>query len=517
MAINKAIDGNQLDADLLSIADAIRLKGGTLAELEFPDEFIAAINDIPQGGSGAVDHNDVNFYDYDGSIVAAYTAGEFAELTNMPSNPSHDGLEAQGWNWNLANAKTYVSKYGKLNIGQMYITDDRKTRIYVHMEKGRLHPYLGICPNGSVVVDWGDGSATDTISGTSLSSVQVQDHVYASSGDYVITLEVLSGSFRFNGSSNSGMAYILRKGNITTANVNTVYANCIKRVEIGANAIFGSSSFAYCNSLSSITIPAGATDNTGIGNYAFYCCRNLLSVTIPNGVRNIGTNVFGTCSGLLSVCIPDGVTSIGANAFSSCPSLSSLTIPEGITTIAQNMVAYCYKLSSVIIPETVGSIGTYGLSGCYNLSSVTIPNGVTSIGISAFSNCTALSSITIPEGVTSIGNSAFSYCHDLSSVTISEGVTSASIGQSTFNSCYGLPSITIPDRVTSIGAGAFGDCYGVGEYHFKRTTPPTLANTSAFSNIQSECIIYVPQGSLEAYRTATNWSTYASYMQEEAA
>ena len=51
--------------------------------------------------------------------------------------------------------------------------------------------------------------------------------------------------------------------------------------------------------------------------------------------------------------------------------------------------------------------------------------------------------------------------------------------------------------------------------HLKSTTPPALSNTSAFDGIPDDCIIYVPQGSLEAYQTATNWATYASRMQEE--
>ena len=58
------------------------------------------------------------------------------------------------------------------------------------------------------------------------------------------------------------------------------------------------------------------------------------------------------------------------------------------------------------------------------------------------------------------------------------------------------------------------------EYHFEPTTPPTLG-TTAFTNIQSDCIIYVPRSSgqavLNAYKTATNWSDWASYIQEEPA
>ena len=74
----------------------------------------------------------------------------------------------------------------------------------------------------------------------------------------------------------------------------------------------------------------------------------------------------------------------------------------------------------------------------------------------------------------------------------------------------------MPDDRTSIGNSTFSSCYGMAEYHFLPTTPPTLG-TTAFNNIQSDCVIYVPTGSLEAYQTATNWSTYASYMQEEPA
>lgn len=48
---------------------------------------------------------DVNFIDYDGQLLYSYTADEFAELTELPPNPTNDGLTAQGWNWTLENAK----------------------------------------------------------------------------------------------------------------------------------------------------------------------------------------------------------------------------------------------------------------------------------------------------------------------------------------------------------------------------------------------------------------------------
>lgn len=52
MALDKLVDSTQLDADLTSVANAIRTKGGTSASLAFPAGFVSAIGDIPTGGGG---------------------------------------------------------------------------------------------------------------------------------------------------------------------------------------------------------------------------------------------------------------------------------------------------------------------------------------------------------------------------------------------------------------------------------------------------------------------------------
>lgn len=50
MAVDKLVDSTQLDADLTSVANAIRTKGGTSAQLAFPNGFISAIQNIETGG-----------------------------------------------------------------------------------------------------------------------------------------------------------------------------------------------------------------------------------------------------------------------------------------------------------------------------------------------------------------------------------------------------------------------------------------------------------------------------------
>lgn len=50
MALDKLVDSTQLDSDLTSVANAIRTKGGTSANLAFPVDFISAIGNISSGG-----------------------------------------------------------------------------------------------------------------------------------------------------------------------------------------------------------------------------------------------------------------------------------------------------------------------------------------------------------------------------------------------------------------------------------------------------------------------------------
>ena len=493
----------------------------------------------------------IRFFDYDGTVVATYSSVP----SSLPAVPTHIGLKNGTWNYNLQQIQTQFNAMGSCDIGANYMTVSEKTEIDVEFaDAARLSPYLRLAVNGTVTVDWGDGSSTEDVTGTSLTSRQDVQHTYSSAGRYTITLAAISGSYSmYSGSSANSLLH----ANNSTGNANRVYSNCVKAVRIGASCGIGDTAFAACYSLSSVTIPSGVTS---IGNNVFYNCFSLSSVTIPSGVTSIGVNAFYGCFALSSVTIPSGVMSIGNASFSNCYSLSSVTIPSGVMSIGNASFSNCYSLSSITIPSGVTSIGANVFAGCYALSSITIPSGVTSINTGAFQSCYSLSSVTIPSGVTSIGNSAFNSCYSLSSVTIPSGVTSingstfqncfslssvtipsgvtsidnsafnacyslssvtipsgvTSIGNSAFNACYSLSSIAIPSSVTSIGNSAFSGCYGMKEYHFERTTPPTLG-TTAFSNIQSDCIIYVPRGKLNDYESTTNWSDYASYMQEEPA
>ena len=475
------------ESTLSAIGNSIRAKTGKtnmIPPLSMPTE-IESIQTGDGGSSAPVSANNVTFYDYDGTIVASYSFEEVQALTSLPAGPFHEGLTFQGWNWSLEAIKAMNRA---VNVGAIYTTNDGKTRIYITLGEGRMSPLLGCCPNGTVIVDWGDGTTPDTLTGTSTSTIQyTPTHNYTSPGNYVISLTV-NGTCGFLGSSTSNDYCYLLKYSTTADTRNRYYQNAITKIEFGDNA-------------------------TSIGSHAFYYCHSLTSITIPDSVTSIGQDAFSDCYSLTSITIPDSVTSIEQYVFQNCRSLTSITIPDGVTSIGHHAFENCYSLTNITIPDGVTSIGTYAFNRCYSLTGLAIPNSVTSIREYAFSGCYSLTNITIPNSVTSIRECAFSGCYSLTNITIPNSVTS--IGQYAFQNCYSLTSITIPDGVTTIGQYAFINCYGMAEYHLKSTTPPTLSNTNTFNGIPDDFIIYVPQGSLEAYQTATNWATYASHMQEE--
>ena len=249
-------------------------------------------------------------------------------------------------------------------------------------------------------------------------------------------------------------------------------------------------------------------DVTKIGYHAFQDCTSFTSVTIPDSVTTIGVRAFADCYSLTSVTIPDSVTTIGREAFEYCTRLTSVTIPDNVTTIWDRAFGYCYSLTSVTIPDGVTTIGEGTFSNCKSLTSVNIPDSVTTIGGQAFYHCTSLTSVNIPDSVTEIGWYAFAGCISLTSVNIPDSATS--IGLSAFECCTSLTSVTIPDSVTEIRHGAFSYCDSLKTVYCKATTPPALGDTNVFDSNGSGRKIYVPVGSVNAYKSAEYWIEYAS-------
>lgn len=304
----------------------------------------------------------------------------------------------------------------------------------------------------------------------------------------------------------------------------------------------GDSAFSGCWYLSEFKGKYASEDSRCLiinGVLKSFASADINTYTIPNGVTEIGSSAFES-TGLKNVTIPDSVVKIGRNAFAHC-GLSEVIIGNNVSVIDEYGFWNCTSLKSVTMPNSVKSIGEAAFTACYNLqefkgelakdngrilviddaliafapsglTEYAIPNFVTSVSDYAFYSCGNLTSVTIPDSVTSIGNSAFVFCSKLTNITIPDSVTT--IGSSAFSSCKNLTSITIPESITSIGGSAFYGCSNLTSVYCKPATPPSAGYDMLHHHYNDNyqpigCTIYVPMESIEAYKTAANWSRYA--------
>lgn len=108
-----------------------------------------------------------------------------------------------------------------------------------------------------------------------------------------------------------------------------------------------------------------------------------------------------------------------------------------------------------------------------------------------FFGCRALSSVIFPENITEVGYFAFT-----STLLMANGYT-----------------INLPKSVTVIGGNSFRGSAGDRNYNLiiNNPVPPQLSNDNPFYTPPKK--IFVPIQSVETYRTANEWSNYASLIE----
>ena len=217
------------------------------------------------------------------------------------------------------------------------VIGDGKTYLYIKIaEKGRMDVplYFSQTVANGVTIDWGDGSAPQTLSGTGKVNTT---HLYADVGEYTISLNPADGCTLGLGRNSSSYCVMGSAGD-----TGRVYGNMLQAVEIGKN------------------VPS-------IGSNTFYYCYSLTNVVIPNSVTIIESDAFSFCSSLASVVIPNNVI-FGRYIFSSCYSLASVTISDGIKSIGDHMFSRCYSLASVVIPNSVTEIRGGAFEDCRGMA-----------------------------------------------------------------------------------------------------------------------------------------------------
>lgn len=188
----------------------------------------------------------------------------------------------------------------------------------------------------------------------------------------------------------------------------------------------------------------------------------------------------------------------------------SATIGDCVTTIGDEAFNNCMTLTSVTIPNSVTTIGNNAFNGC-DLYGISLPGTLINLGDGAFKYCQYLQDVNIPVGY--VPNECFSHCPNLKDVDFSFNTTTIDFGA--FSSCYSLESIDIPSAIESINYEAFKNCENLASVYVHATTPPTLRNDSFDGTpiADGTGTIYVPAASVNAYKAASGWSTYASQIQ----
>ena len=334
--------------------------------------------------------SDINFWDYDGTLLYSWTLAELATKTELPPLPSHDGLVCQGWNWTLQDIKDAGRE---LDIGALYITDDGKTRIYVDVDTETWDDFVlnyWQDPRNATTVDWGDGTTPETVNKDSWIEHR---HVYASSGSYVITMSVKEGTTMWLGNGSNGRKLI--------ANDETDSGRCamLRRVEVGARVTtITDQTFQFCSRLESISIP----QNVGVEGYATFNQAMQLRVIAIQSITNV-YRTFYQCTNLRAI------TGTGMMNYTDKYIINNTAVRQiNFDMTAANQAQ---ALERVHIKAVNGQVRDF--SACRSLLEVTIPADATTFVAAAFQGDNALRRVTCLGDIASIPAQVFQRCYPL--------------------------------------------------------------------------------------------------------
>jgi len=203
---------------------------------------------------------------------------------------------------------------------------------------------------------------------------------------------------------------------------------------------------------------------------------------------------------------------------SSVPFCSNATFVRKVyfganTTIINTGVFSQSMIDTVSIPEGITDIEGYAFNSTSSLWHVNLPKSCNILRVNIFQNSAVRNVIFSDSVFTQVGNtSAFQSCSCLVKLVVPSGITTLSSGFVRFTSS--LQELIIPDTVTTMLSFTMQAQPALRLLKMKPIAPPIIAN-SVINEISNGCRIEVPQGSLNAYRTATNWSVRAGQIFEE--
>lgn len=425
---------------------------------------------------------DVNFYDYEGTILHSYTWDEFVEKNEMPPLPTHrekEGLICQEWNYTL---EEVLEQGGRCDVGAIYIPEDGNTHFIINVYKNQFVFELIYSKSQAITIDWGDG-VVENIADTDVSTSIF--HTYELTGEYDI---VISGQYIDITASYPANSLIkVYFGN----NINVLRQNIISSrrslsgVVLKKFTSYNIQAFAVCN-IYHLNIPRGMN----IGNQIFRD-STFRTLSMPNSVKINAEGVLNNYN-IKYLHIPNGATLEGVhfsiqktNLYNYSVGIGNkmLTCDGNLIISNNNTIISGFK---AVVPEGIETIAASAFIGSYTRE-IKLPKSLKTINYAAFQSCSRATTLIIGDNVTTINTNAFSGCNNISN------------------------GVVIPIGIINITANCFNNCIKVPYYDFRNhEAVPTLANTNAFTSISTTCKFVVPDALYDQWIVATNWATYKS-------
>lgn len=329
------------------------------------------------------------------------------------------------------------------------------------------------------------------------------NHMYLTKITFPNTLTEISDSLFYNTNKYLNCEIILPQ-NCTHVGREAFSGTSIKGITYSNNIIIDENAFNNCDNLDTLYIHGNGTK---VGKSAFWG-SSVKKLIIGKGVE-VADEAFYYNAQLKEVIFEDSVKSIGNSVFAQCKNFNKLTICGIVENVSDMKYEYLsevnindiskwakYKFDKLeSSPLFYGKLYVNGIEP----TELIFDKDITSIGSYTFYNCKSIKKLNLPENCSEIGTAAFYGCTGLDTLLLPEGLKL--IGAEAFYGCTGFKELKLPKTLKEIGSAAFSKCSNLGTV-IAQWEEPFSVNTNTFSDVSTDCYLYVPILSASKYKIA---------------
>ena len=369
MATYKVVDADQLNADMTSVADSIRTKGGTTEALAWPDGYKTAIEAIQTGGGGGGGGGSSG---EPLDPVEVYNATRPSDWLPMPTPADNEMYLLfhipDGFSSLLAFTVTCTGNY---TVALGSVSDGAFVQMSsTTVASGSKYEAELFADDYSDLTSYGMKQVMVKVSGTDILTWAPSTHSKKTSPSNFAGWNIVEIACRIPSGTSVACG---------SSTENSALKNLRYFAWYGKNAVTNMSHmFYYCTSLTAIQQldTSAVTDMSDM----FYTCRSIMA--IPQIDTSAVTNMnrmFNNCSSLKA--IPQMGTSAVTNMnrmFNNCQSLTAIPqMDTSVVTDMSYMFINCYSLTEV--PQFDTSVVTdmnRMLNSCYSLTAIALNSSV---------------------------------------------------------------------------------------------------------------------------------------------